>query len=220
WVMYYRGVLSETELTALLKDIGWSESMTAKFKAVTEALVSGGEALELYRRGEYSPDDLLVALRKQGYSVQSISDITKLAARIPGPSDLVTFALREVWRSDLRPELLSPNAPGEYYDWMAKQGYSRHHAENYWASHWMLPSVRQGFEMFWRIPGFSEGDLRSLLTRLDILPRYHDDLLAIAYAPWTRVDIRRMHKLGVIPDRAGLEEAYGDIGYHGKQLSG
>ncbi|GAI91377.1 unnamed protein product, partial [marine sediment metagenome] len=146
--------------------------------------------------------------------------LEKLAKRIPGPGDLVTFALREVWRPDLRPELLSPNAPGRYYELMAKQGYSREFAEDYWASHWVLPSVRQGFEMFWRIPEFTETDLRALLTRLDILPRYHDNLMAIAYAPWTRVDIRRMHKVGTIPDRAGLERAYGDIGYHGRQLAG
>lgn len=220
WLMHFRCNVPRDAILSWLHDMGWSTELIDWYRKVAETLLGAGEILELYRRGEHGLAAFQDALHKLGYSAEDTASLEKLAARIPGPSDLVTFALREVWRTDLRPELLSPNAPGEYYDWMAKQGFSRHFAENYWASHWVLPSVRQGFEMFWRIPEFTEGDLRSLLTRLDILPRYHDNLLAIAYAPWTRVDIRRMHKLGVIPDRAGLERAYGDIGYHGAQLSG
>ncbi|GAI61105.1 unnamed protein product, partial [marine sediment metagenome] len=220
WLMHFRCDVPRDTIMSWLKDLGWSEKLVDHYRKLAETLVGVAEIIALYQRGDYGITEFRNALYKHGYSREDTASLEKLAKRIPGPGDLVTFALREVWRPDLRSELLSPNAPGRYYELMAKQGFGREFAEDYWASHWVLPSVRQGFEMFWRIPEFTEGELRALLTRLDILPRYHDNLMAIAYAPWTRVDIRRMHKVGVIPDRAGLERAYGDIGYHGRQLEG
>ncbi|GAI33778.1 unnamed protein product, partial [marine sediment metagenome] len=74
----------------------------------------------------------------------------------------------------------------------------RDSAADYWAAHWELPSVGMGFQMFHRLDDFTEADLRALLTRLDILPRYHDQLISIAYNTYTRVDARRMYAAGVL----------------------
>jgi hypothetical protein len=41
-------------------------------------------------------------------------------------------------------------------------------------------------------------DLQLLLKSLDIMPFWRDKLTQIAYRPVTRVDIRRMHKLGML----------------------
>jgi hypothetical protein len=130
--------------------------------------------------------------------VALIPDIEKLAQALASPVDLVRFALREVWRGDIRPELLSPDAPGKYYELMAMQGFDHDSAADYWAAHWELPSVGMGFQMYHRLDDFTEADLRALLTRLDILPRYHDQLIAIAYNTYTRVDARRMYATGVL----------------------
>lgn len=139
---------------------------------------------------------------------------------VPGPTDLVRFELREVWRPEFRPELLTPPPTDRFLQLMRYQGYDRSFAEDFWAAHWELPSPAQGYEMFQRLrpglPGiskpFTEDDLRALLRRLDILPAYHDQLIDIAYRPYSRVDVRRMYKAGVL-DREGVKDAYLDLGY-------
>jgi len=195
-----------------LRDQGWDDNLIAAFDSIFQQRAEVGDLLRAWLREEITEGALSEELRMRGWRQPDINIIKALAKRLPGPGDLVQFALREVWRGDLRPELLSPNAPGRYYELMEKQGFDREFAEDYWAAHWQLPSAGQGFQMFWRIPDFSESDLRELLTRLDILPRYHDDLIDIAYQPLTRVDIRRMHDIGTLSDSEVLE-AYRHHGF-------
>jgi len=140
--------------------------------------------------------------------------------RIPSVSDLVRFELREVFRPSFRRELLREAPSSDFLKWMKKQGYDKFWAESYWAAHWDLPSITQGFEMFHRLrPGrvppdvqFTRADLERLLKQQDVLPFYRPRLTAIAYLPITRVDIRRMYRLGVI-DEKEVEERYKDLGY-------
>lgn len=147
----------------------------------------------------------LVPRLAQGYNEQ-------YQAQMPGSGDLIRMELREVFRPEFRPGLLTPSPSGDFYGYMAKLGFSKEWADSYWAAHWALPSVTQAFEMFHRIPEFTEDDLRTLLRRQDVLQEYHDNIIKIAYTPFTRVDIRRMYNVGVL-DRAGVKRAYLDIGY-------
>jgi len=45
------------------------------------------------------------------------------------------------------------------------------------------------------------------------MPFWRDKLTAISFAPFTRVDIRRMHKLGIL-SADQVQDAYKDIGYN------
>jgi len=66
------------------------------------------------------------------------------------------------------------------------------------------------------IPAVSSGSeplgLDRLMTALDIMPAWRDKLTAISYSPFTRVDVRRMNKIGVLSDEE-LVRAYMDLGY-------
>jgi hypothetical protein len=44
------------------------------------------------------------------------------------------------------------------------------------------------------------------------MPFWRDKLIKMAYAPYTRVDIRRMYKLGIL-DEKGVKQTYLDLGY-------
>jgi len=61
--------------------------------------------------------------------------------------------------------------------------------------------------------------LQLLLRSLDVMPFWRDKLTAIAYSPYTRVDVRRMHKLGIL-DLDGVYAAYRDIGYDHEKATG
>ena len=106
--------------------------------------------------------------------------------------------------------------PKEFFD---KIGISREHLKLYWRSHWVLPAVNQGFEMYQRLNnlqlpfkekdleklGFSNNDiqtnqfeLETLLTTLDVMPAWQKRLMMIAFQPITRVDIRRFVEKGIM----------------------
>lgn len=212
WQMFRRGALEAKQRDSYLDDLGVSDRLKAAFGAISEVRPGLSELITLWLRGHLDTAAFHARLQQEGVPAEFITDIEHLAESTPGPGDLVRFALREVWRDDLRPELLSPNAPGRFFELMEKLGYAREFAEDFWAAHWEIPSVRQGFEMFWRLPGFGESELRQLLTRLDILPAYHDELMQIAYTPYTRVDVRRMYAAGIL-DADDVLTAYKDIGY-------
>ncbi|GAH81991.1 unnamed protein product, partial [marine sediment metagenome] len=92
------------------------------------------------------------------------------------------------------------------------QGISEYWAQKYWYAHWDTPSITQGFEMLHR--GFIDRkELDDLFRTVEIPPFWRDKLTAIAFNPFTRVDVRRMHKAGVLTDDE-LVTAYMDVGYN------
>ena len=103
----------------------------------------------------------------------------------------------------------------------------------YWTSHWRLPSLQAAYEMFHRLApdiveaesadfvanGFNPAEivfgpeeLNRLVRSADFSSFWRPKLEAIAYNPLTRVDIRRMHKLGTMDD-AATERAYRKVGF-------
>jgi hypothetical protein len=58
----------------------------------------------------------------------------------------------------------------------------------------------------------TKSELELLMRALDIMPFWRDKLIQLSYASFTRVDGRRMHKLGILT-RVQVLQAYQDIGY-------
>jgi len=210
--MHRRGALDADQRDSYLDDLGVSDRLKDAFGTISEVRPGLGELITLWLRGHLDTAAFHGRLSEEGVPSLLFPDIEKLAVALASPVDLVRFALREVWRPELRPELLSPDAPDKYYSLMAQQGFDHDSAADYWAAHWELPSVGMGFQMYHRLESFTEADLRALLTRLDILPRYHDQLIAIAYNTYTRVDARRMYAAGVLSAEEVLQ-SYLNQGY-------
>lgn len=155
---------------------------------------------------------------------------------IPGPSDLIRFAVRDAFTPEIVTQFgYHKELPRAILPWMNKQGYGQNIGiqrppgatfddggnaggnaswfDMYWWSHWELPSMGQGYEMFFRLyeksrygaspyfdgnNGFDLGKLE-LLQKANDYPQYwRKRLQAIAYQPLTRVDTMRMRKDNVI----------------------
>lgn len=138
---------------------------------------------------------------------------------VPGMMDLVRMEVREVWRPEFRAEQLEERPSGDFLKWAGYQGFDEEHADSYWAAHWSLITTSQAFEMYHRLREgrttpdllFTRDDLLKLLRRQDVLKRYRDQLIAIAYEVPTRREIRMMMQAGVI-DRTEAEQLYLDRG--------
>lgn len=139
---------------------------------------------------------------------------------IPGPSDIVRFALREVYDPTRREEELRETPGLGYYQDMLENGYGQTQSDNYWASHWVLPSVGQLNDMLHRRV-IDEKVWDRFVKYNDFDPTVRPWLKAISYEPYTRVDVRRMWELGLVTDQE-LIDTYKDLGYddtHAQRLA-
>ncbi|MDD5360471.1 MAG: hypothetical protein PHI02_09420 [Sulfurovaceae bacterium] len=187
-----------------------------------------------FHRGFISEHLLDVGLKLTSYGERERELLKQLSFIQPPVNDVIRFAVREVYTPDIveKYQLMS-DIPEKYLIEAKKTGLQEDQARNYWASHWELPSLSMGFEMFHRQtknpdPNLSDtiktplgnsthnvigkDTLKELVKSLDISPFWRDKLIEISYTPLTRVDVRRMYGLGVL-DQDGVFRNYLDQGY-------
>ncbi len=174
--------------------------------------MSEHQAVNLWLRGSITEAELNVFLWKLGYQDENLPAVKELAFVLPPVQDLITMAVREVFTPEIAQRFGQfEDFPEAFVLQAAKVGLSREHALNYWAAHWALPSLTMGFEMLHR-GAIEDDDIDLLMRAHDMMPFWRDKIKAISYRPYTRVDVRRMHKIGKIgPEK--VEELYRHRGF-------
>ena len=175
---------------------------------------------ELSLRGVLTPDQARERLRELGYTDTRIQELSHLWEIIPPVQDIITMVAKEAFEEDIVEKIgLDVEFPSGQSEWLTKQGLTDEWQHRYWRSHWAQPSIEMGFEMLHREDPDNPGnpiidlDTLDMLYRIQEIPPYwRDKLTKIAYQPYTRVDVRRMHDLGILTD-AQLVQAYKDLGY-------
>lgn len=175
-------------------------------------LPTPGAIQEGYLRGEIDEKEHDRLLSAYGYTASDISLFHALYFIIPPPTDLIRMAVREAFSPDIAEKFGQyEDYPEAFTKWAEKQGISLDWAEKYWAAHWDLPSATMGFEMLHRRI-IDENELKLLLRALDVMPYWRERLIQLSYSPITRVDLRRMYKMGVLSEQ-DVYNGYLDIGY-------
>lgn len=151
-------------------------------------------------------------LRKQGYTPDRIKVIEEVMKFYPSPADLIVWQAKEVYEPDaikkfgLADELeLLEKEP------MYKAGLNDEQIKNYWIAHWVHPAWSQIAEMLHRTD-LTEEDVYEWFRLVEIPPFWREKFTKIMYSPYTRVDVRRMNKLGIL-DRAAVKQSYIELGY-------
>lgn len=167
---------------------------------------------EAFLRGLIDENEVNERIRRLGIWPQDVDIIKKLFIQLPSINDMIRMAVREAFTPEIAEKF------GQYEDYpelltrYAKMvGLDEEWAKRYWASHWDLPSVQMGFEMYHR-EVINEDELNKLMRALDIMPFWRDKILKISYNIPTRVDLRRMYELGLIDDTE-LERRLRHYGY-------
>lgn len=209
---YHRQEITRDAAVYALRQQGYSEQLANTLVDIGHTLPDLQLVMGMYLRGILDDDDTTRALFAMGFEPEWIVRLKESAFFIPPVADLVTMSVREVFNPQAVQSLtLDAEFPERFAEEAAKQGVSREWAERYWAAHWTLPSAQQGFEMLHR-GVIDESQLAELLKALDLAPVWRDRVQAISYAPFTRVDIRRMHALGIL-SRDDVVRAHKEIGY-------
>lgn len=207
------GLLNYNDVKLELQRTGYDEQAAAILDQISRKVAPEGELISWMLRGLITDDKFTDDLHKLGWHDEDISLLRQSAYFIPPVGDLITMAVREVFSPDIAEQFGQyEDFPPEFVEHAAKQGVDSEWARRYWAAHWSLPSVQMAFEMLHR-DVIDQPTLDLLLRASDIMPFWRDKLTAISYNPLTRVDVRRMHKLGVLSD-AEVTRAYKDIGYN------
>jgi len=213
--LYLRERIDENEYLEKMSALGISEEWSKKLIVTREVLFDPDTIVRAWRRQIQAikeRPDYFNDLRQQGWTEDRIEVLKKVTEFYPPPDDLIRFAVREVYT----PEIVEKygqmeDLPPKFLEEAKKAGLPEEQAKNYWAAHWILPPVTLGYEMLHR-GLITKEDLATLLRTLDIMPYWRDKLINVSYTPFTRVDIRRMNKLGVL-NRDQVKEAYKQIGY-------
>ena len=164
------------------------------------------------RRKFISPDTYEEKLRILGLAPDDIELAEKLSMQLPPIGDLIRMVVRDTFEPDVvEAGQLSEGFSQFPLETAEELGINNYWAEKYWQAHWELPSLQQGFEMLHR-DKIDEQDLLALFKAADLAPGYWEPMQAISYRPYTRVDVRRMHALGVL-DESQVLRSYLDLGY-------
>ena len=208
----YRGIQTEGQVKAKLRKMAFEDGDIDVLIAAYRRYLDPQSLIQAWFRGKIGPETIRDVMSKQGYTDADITIMLESVRPIPGPSDLVRFGVREAYRDDVA-SLWSydEDFPPQFAVDLAKWGFAPEWAKYFWRAHWDLPSVQMGYEMLHR-GVIDQGTLQTLLKVSDIPAFWRDKLIKIGYTPYTRVDTRRMYKLGIL-SREQVKQAYRDIGY-------
>lgn len=210
--MVVQGILSQGAAAELAALNGVSAENFDRLVKVTGSPIGGHEALDLWNRGDIAEADVDRALRQSHLKPEWVDPFKKLARYLPTVSDLVRFAVREVFTPVIRTQYgLDQEFPQVFAERTAERGLSEEDAAAYWAAHWELPSITQGYRMRWR-GIIDDAGLDTLLRTKDVMPFWREKLKQAANLVPGRIDLRRFYTAGVITE-AQVYEGYLKLGY-------
>jgi len=197
--MWRRGQLSEDEVKTVLKWRGYDDKFIAGYMALTEELPSERDVFDMFFRGVIEESDLDDYLKKKGYTDKWAKAFKEIMWYYPSVSDLIRFFVREaipaVHGELARAKLVG--IPKKFYEYGKKAGIPAEWVEAYWASHWILPSTEQVYEMLHRglkspYTGstMTVDDVKTFLKEADIDPRWRENLVDLSYKLPGRIEAR------------------------------
>lgn len=218
--LVFKHYISEQTDEAWRRDLafqGWSPERVDALVESYRALYNLNDIRGLFLRGmlgegEEAKAKAVSLITKYGYTDEEANNLIELFYYIPSPQDLVSWAAREVYE----PEMIEKYGLDDEFEGLDlrdfnKAGVNTVQARNFWRAHWQHASYNQMIEMLHR--GLvTEKDLYDWYRVVEIVPHWRENLTQIAYTPFTRVDIRRMYRLGVLDD-FGVFKANAAIGY-------
>jgi hypothetical protein len=209
---FRKELITRTQCVDFIRRQGYSQADADTFISLSDAVPTEDIVLGLWHRDLVTEAQVDEALHSRGFTAIWRERFKQASFIIPPIQDLIVMAVREVFSPEVAQKFGQfEDFPEDFAEWAERQGLTKDWAIRYWGAHWALPSAMQGFEMLHR--GLITADeLKLLLRSQDVMPFWRDKLIQIAYLPYTRVDIRRMHQLGVLSDDDVLR-AHLDLGY-------
>ena len=139
-------------------------------------------------------------LSEHGMTPERIKETMSVWPTIPSVQDILYLMGREAFEPDQIARFgLGADQPKDLVSILQLKGLDADWASKYWAAHWQQPALGNVFEMLHR-EQVNEDDIDEFFKVVETPPFWRERLKNIAYKVLTRVDVRRIHKMGVISD--------------------
>jgi len=220
--LYFKGVIDEKTLKDRLRVHGFDEKKTDELISTQKRLLTLEELTVAKWRGIISEEEFLTYAKKHGITEEDLKRFEAVRKFYPSPSDFIRFAVRDVFNPTIVEKYgYDEEFPEQIIEHVKMSGMEPEQLKWFWRAHWDLPSPTQAYEMLHRLNpevikirasayekmGLKAEDIktdlntvRELLKIADYPKYWRDRLIAIAYSPLTRVDLRRIYELGLIND--------------------
>ena len=203
----------------LLGELGIEESQQEIAFDAMRQVPQYAQVLTLRNRDLITDVEALDMFQQTGVSDGDAALLLQLRFFYPGPADIATLTGREAFEEEsierFNLDIDFDRIPQEVYE---KAGMTSEQMRWYWIAHLQNPGLVQVFQMLHRLRDttspdhFGEEDMDIFFNLADITPYFRERLKAIAFTPFTRVDIRRMYNTGTLSYNEVIS-AYQDIGY-------
>lgn len=164
----------------------------AVYRRLAQQMPQLQTTLELLNRKLIDSDTADTIFRRIGYPDGLRPALRHLRFFRPPATDLIRFAVREVYNKAQRDFLtLDAEFPEAVVPDGAQVGLTRDTLLDYWAAHWDLPSYSQLTQMLFR-KELTPAEFRAALKAIDIAPVWREKMEAIARAIPTMTDMSRL----------------------------
>lgn len=211
--LFVRGEIDRNGLYTRMRENGLTDDKTDEAVKLGQRLHDTNVLITLWRRKAIDDTAFIDRLSRLGYSADQADEFLTASAVIPSVQDLMLMLSREAFEPDQVSKFgLMDEYPSSIQEYTQAQGLSDFWTKKYWISHWQQPGFSQVAEMLHR-GLIDESDVYEYMRVIEIPTYWREKLVQINYNPYTRVDVRRMHDLGVLTDEQ-LLKSYMDLGYN------
>jgi len=202
-----------------MRNYGYVEDVADTILQTAEQYLDPSGRIFLGWREGKTDEEITAELVEMGYNAPDAAKAVKVSHFYPSAGDLVRWQSKEVFE----PKMITKYGLDDEFGnidltTFHGAGLTTEQALNYWRAHWEHASWTQVQEMLFR-GQIEEADVWDWFRLVEIPPFWRDKMIKVAYHPYTRVDVRRMHKLGVITDD-GLKRSLMDIGFDDEHAEG
>lgn len=205
-------VITEEDFLKAMKIEGYTEGRALSLLLTGSSWLDSASIVRAGWREKKTDDEITDDLSAHGWVKDEAVRFLVAAKYYPSPGELVNWQAKEVFEPEMVEQYGLDAEIGELdREAFYKAGMTDEQIINFWRAHWEHPGWTQVQEMFHR-GQLSLEETRRWFRVMEVPPYWRDKLINVAYRPYTRVDVRRMHKHGVL-DEKDLKRAYMDLGY-------
>ena len=205
-------IIGDPEFFVQMKRNGYNQEKSEALLLASATYLDDQSIIRYGWRNNQSVETIADELVAHGWIKPEAVKLVESSKYYPTPADLITWQAREVFEPDMV-QRYGLDAEFDQLELGAfhRAGMDDEQVRNFWRAHWEHPSWTVVQDMYHR--GLMTRDqVYEWFRVVEVPPYWRDMMMQVSKTPYTRVDLRRMHKLGVLTD-AQLKRGYMDIGY-------
>lgn len=189
--MFSKGLVDSDNMHKAFNWYGIDNTWADRFASTAYTPPSFGMLMEMYWRKLINADMFNTMITRGSAHPDVKANYIELTKSIPPANDLITMVVREAFDPT---NIIT--APTDFTTWMSTRGYDSTWCDRYWTAHFQPMSLTQAYDNL-RRGYWDEAKFKQLMTIADIHPRWHDDILKVAYYPPTTRELGYGYDVGV-----------------------